>query len=645
MTRQGIRMAGTLPTTSTPLPSWSQLNFSRNCTAYGQWLSAFISPNTWNRADSLGGSIPLSIELFNSALPEGWVYTSNQSGTPTNWTLGVSTAAEQQYFGDVLKWFTTHLYSTYNATEGQWYVDIDFVDNVVWDPADKCPNAFCKAIAFTGNADISGIGIIVSYYIEAALTTLYLVVFTTWRAKKWMARKRQMKTKEKGGTGDPESVASPASSTSHRNQPGFFRRALNRLFDALRGSLDSLHMTATLFAFAVLTAAIVMAAKHAQDHRRHPVDFQNLPSGNALYDSALGLLVGLYSVFPVVTLYALLPQQAEVATPHSHLSHRGGRAGMRRGVLVILWGLAAALVYITPSSELDYEFQGHISAGHSGEDSDYASALYACDQRGGRMYWQVLRALKFIVIGVPMLWAIITGALYLLTLKWTLKSMPKTQTQTRRPSRRTAARNAWRHFFAWINCAIMWSILGCLIHLRQDIIDVADGLDSENSWAFGQILSIASWGPVGVDFAFLLLFGIEDGLGGRLPLDFTIRQVNGNSRSQLPSSPSSSDPHISIVDSSKTNSSEEMPAMVDDNAEAHSIARVSTISRRTPDHAVQDPSPSPALSKTSTIHSTSHSTGVPGAIRVSSYDVPVDKPGQGGDQDGDQDGNQDGGHA
>lgn len=553
-------------TTLTPFPSWSQLNFSRNCTAYGQWLSTLIAPNTWNKADTLSGSITTSIELFNSAIPDGWVFTSNASGTPTNFTLDAPTVYDTEYFGDVLQWFTTHLYSAYNATEGQWYADADFVNNAVWDPADKCPNEFCKAIAFTGNADLSGIGVIISYYIESSLATLYLVVFTAWRIKKWMKRQRKQSVPDKQKA-DAESVA------PRRSQPGLFRRALGRLFDALRGSLDSFHMTTTVFAFAVLVAAIIMAAKHAQDHRRHPVDFQNLPSGSALYDSALGLLVGLYSVFPVVTLYALLPQQDEVMAPKTQLHDRGGRTDMRRGVLVILWALAAALVYITPSSELDYEFQGYSYVDGNGDTSDFADALYACDQRGGRKYWRVLSALKYLVIGVPLLWAIITGALYLLTLKWSLKSLPKTQPtpQPATPSRRPTARNAWRHLVAWFNCAIMWTILGCLTSLRQDIVEVADGLDSESNWAFGQILSIATWGPVAVDFAFLIIFGIEDGLGGRLPLDFTIRQLPGGSTSpspdtppspSIPSSPSmppSPGPYTANASHSKTDNSQGLP--------------------------------------------------------------------------------------
>lgn len=524
------------------IPDWPQLDFARNCSAYGQWLAAFVAPNPWNPEEALGGSIPLTILLVSHALPPGWVFNETFGGDGGNWSQTIQSPAGTAYFGDVMQWLTSHMYKTYNETDDQWYADPAFVDNVIWTPADKCPREFCKAIAFTGNADLSGIGVIISYYIEASLTTLYLIIFTAWRIKRFVRERRAAGSL----TGDVPIERSEARNSKPR---GRLLRWAHRLFDALRGSLDSFLMAAGVLGVAILVAALVMEASHTNEHRHHPVNAQNIPSGHALYDSALGLLAGLYAVFPPVVLYALLPQEKE---PHQHhhdhtKERRGRRTWLRRAVLIVLWGLAAAVVFCDPRSELDYEYQGRIDPddGDVADNDNFASVLYACDQRGGRTYWLMLEALKYLIIGVPVLWLVLTLGVYLAT-GWRPGQAeartagedtkraggekgavvdPRAEGEEKKSLFQRVGRPVWRHFVAWVACLIMWTILLSLTEMRQNIIDIADGLDNENEWAIGQVLAIATWGPVAVDFGFLLIFGIEAGLGGRLPLDFTIRQV------------------------------------------------------------------------------------------------------------------------
>ncbi|KAL1900970.1 hypothetical protein Sste5346_002032 [Sporothrix stenoceras] len=523
------------------IPDWSQLNFARNCSAYGEWLAAFVAPNPWNPEEALGGSIPLTVLLVSNALPPGWTFNESFGGDGGNWSQTIESPAGTAYFGDVMQWFTSKLYNTYNATDGQWYADPSFVDNVIWTPADQCPREFCKAIAFTGNADLSGIGVVISYYIEASLTTLYLIIFTAWRIKRFVRERRAA-----GNLMDK----APIERSGAPKPRGRLMRAAHRLFDALRGSLDSFLMAAGVLGVAILVAALVMEASHTNEHRHHPVNAQNIPSGNALYDSALGLLAGLYAVFPPVVLYALLPQEKELHQHrHEHpdqiKERKGRRTWLRRAVLIVLWGLAAAVVFCDPRSELDYEYQGRIDPddGDVADNDNFASVLYACDQRGGRTYWLILESLKYLIIGVPVLWLVLTLGVYLAT-GWRpgraratgegdvlvgdekrVAGEDANEGEAPRSLWQRIGRPVWRHFVAWVACLIMWTILLSLTEMRQNIIDVAGGLDTENEWAIGQVLAIATWGPVAVDFGFLLIFGIEAGLGGRLPLDFTIQQV------------------------------------------------------------------------------------------------------------------------
>ncbi|ERT01666.1 hypothetical protein HMPREF1624_02918 [Sporothrix schenckii ATCC 58251] len=431
------------------------------------------------------------------------------------------------------------------------------------------PARVCKAIAFTGNADLVGIGVVISYYIEASLTTLYLLVFTAWRIKRFVREQRQGRRRRCAGAlaVEQSKVTQNPRGQGRGRERGRLARAGHRCFDALRGSLDGFLMAAGVLAIAILVAALVVEAFHTNERRRHPVNSQNVPSGHVLYDSALGLLVGLFAVFPPVVLYALLLQEDEWPRLHHHHHHhrKGRRTWLRRAVLVVLWALAAAVVFLDPPSELDFAYQGRVA----NSDDNFAAVLYACDQRGGLAYWQALEALKYLVIGVPVLWLAMTLGVYVLTgwrpwRPWRaargrgradedgrlekqaaseeIESKDgravgeEKETKIGRPAgddqRSLLARigrSVWRHMVAWLACLIMWTLLLYLTELRHNIVDVTDGLDMENKWAIGQVLAIATWGPVAVDFGFLLIFGIEAGLGSRLPLDFAIRQVGSTS--------------------------------------------------------------------------------------------------------------------
>ncbi|CAK7271196.1 hypothetical protein SEPCBS119000_004477 [Sporothrix epigloea] len=591
-----------MATGSNVFPGWDQLDFARNCSAYGHWLAAFIAPHPWTPEEALGGSIPFSIAFMTSALPPGWVFNGSSlgGGAALNATEVVRSPAGTAYFGSVMQWFTAHMYTTYNATDDMWYMDPEFADRVVWEPAYRCGREFCKAIAFTGNADLSGIGIVIAYYIEASVTSLYLIVFTGWRIRRFLNKKKRDRARragpmqEKGTTGIPVPTR------------GRVWRVGHRLFDSLRGTFDSFFTAAAVLALAILVAVIVMETTHIHENHRHPVDAQNIPSEHALYDSALGLLVGLYAIFPVVVLYSVWPQESELAEtgeqlqppyrehiqklasgdifsiraaplPPEHKPRRGRRTWLRRGVLVVLWGFAAAIVFLDPRSELDDAYRGIITDDEVAESDSFAVALYACDQRGGRSYWLVLQALQYLVIGVPALWLLLTGVVYFVTGRRGRANNGAHVAQSRGgggldPIQRLG-RPLWRHAVAWMSAAIMWVILLCLTELRQNIMDVSDGLGKEGNWEVGQVLAIAAWGPPAVDFMFLLIFGIEAGLGGRLPYDFIIRHVTASPKLRIPEG----GPGDNKASDSSENVSRQGPLPVQTHSEAQTQASAASV--------------------------------------------------------------------
>jgi len=130
----------------TNFPLWEEMDFSRNCTIFGNWLSSFLMPNPWDPRETMGASFSLSIDFFISA-------------TPDNFTLSVDPDEQQAQLLEINEWFTYNMYNYLDETDGYWYLSDQFIDAAVWTPLDYCPAEYCKALGYTGNADLTGIGV------------------------------------------------------------------------------------------------------------------------------------------------------------------------------------------------------------------------------------------------------------------------------------------------------------------------------------------------------------------------------------------------------------------------------------------------------------------------------------------------------
>lgn len=121
--------------------TWEQLNFTNNCTAWGQWLGAMLQPDSWDPKHTRGMSVELSMNLFSTAMPDGYRTT----------------------FAEVAKWFAYNVYHTpYPEDSPQptyWLFSSNFNETVVYGPKEVCQAEFCKAVGYTGNQDLCGIGV------------------------------------------------------------------------------------------------------------------------------------------------------------------------------------------------------------------------------------------------------------------------------------------------------------------------------------------------------------------------------------------------------------------------------------------------------------------------------------------------------
>lgn len=130
---------------------WEDLNFAADCQAWGNWFATFIMPNPWSPAESLDGSLAMSLKLMQSAV--------NPLLLTAAMTMNVT---EAELAGETLGWWAYQVYDTVVLQDdGTYMIDLEskFVENVVKAPSRKCPDDLCKAFGYSGNNDITGIGV------------------------------------------------------------------------------------------------------------------------------------------------------------------------------------------------------------------------------------------------------------------------------------------------------------------------------------------------------------------------------------------------------------------------------------------------------------------------------------------------------
>jgi hypothetical protein len=296
----------------------------------------------------------------------------------------------------------------------------------------------------------------------------------------WGIRQRRRAGKLKRSEAFPKQTYEDVdSNTALPTKPTLGQRSI----DSFRGTLATFLTTALLISLVSLSAALKTAISR-QGARWGNFGNQILPFyDSAWYDIILSLLAASFSVFPVLLLYALMGQRKRRTSKRDN-----HRLWLRRGVLLLMWVLAMAEVYLAPRAELDYD-QRH--------DPNQQANIDPCYHRGGTRYWQSIKAAQVLVVGVPLLWLLLTG--FVLTGFWIPGVVDRSWVRK--------WRSVWRMAVAWINMLLMWGLLVYFTILRSNIIETADGLDKGNKWTFGQFLALATWAPIVVEFFYIFICG------------------------------------------------------------------------------------------------------------------------------------------
>lgn len=346
---------------------------------------------------------------------------------------------------------------------------------------------------------------------QAVLATLYLLAFTI------ACTRNVFTTKEPKHLGRQLLDESYNGALSRRKpSPNLSQRTI----DAFRGSLDAFLASCMLMSVAMLCAAITLAVEGTKE-RRTPMWEQVLPYGDSsVYNMVLSVIAAGFSVFPVIVVYLLISRRdrggvgMQEGLPVPRLLNKGGhrtgssvghRAWIRRVAIFIIWVLITVEVFLSPRGNMDYDDR---------HDAEKEAGLNVCSKRGGVRYWQTMKAAQWLVIGAPLLWMVVTA---FLATGFGVPGLAGSRLVR-------AVRSVWDLAIAWLNMLLAWGLLAYFTVLRHKIIDTAEEVDSGNEWGFGQILALATWMPVVLEFLYIFIceFPVS------LPPPYRSRPLPGN---------------------------------------------------------------------------------------------------------------------
>lgn len=134
-------------------------NFTKDCNVWGDWLSATMTPDAWNKGPRLllGANMKKNFDLLVTALPPEWDEKKPTYCQAMGWWINIESSdfdASHCGFQNV---------ETYQPEPGNctiyWKNKVLLNEMAVMMPADQCPDQLCKAIARTGNPDLIGVGV------------------------------------------------------------------------------------------------------------------------------------------------------------------------------------------------------------------------------------------------------------------------------------------------------------------------------------------------------------------------------------------------------------------------------------------------------------------------------------------------------
>lgn len=364
-----------------------------------------------------------------------------------------------------------------------WYIDMGYwgkvgsetyIPKMLLFSINDCGDAICGKLKWAGDQDITGVGMMISYYLAVILVTIYFVMLLLAR---WSRVQRRA---EKGG---------------------WTFRILASFTETTNTFLDS----ALIFAIAMLAAAAYRYASYI----RNPGQSQ---SAYALFGS---VFMSTFSVFPAVVLQSLA---------------RGLRRHHVRQLLwVCVFGLTVAvdILYRKEYRNESWFDPTKPTWSETRVASQYSDQVWlaTCDPRDTRLSLERLLTGAHVILGVnAFCWL-----LYLLSRPIRRLMTKSHRDQIRGHTKRSKIYQFFvRHgnklwvFNAIVSLLVSWALLGDFHTYREEVSKIAEEQNEDLQWTFGQVLALSTWAPIFIEIAIVLIYGPEHGLSSRLTKQYQV---------------------------------------------------------------------------------------------------------------------------
>ncbi|KAI9168004.1 hypothetical protein HJFPF1_04148 [Paramyrothecium foliicola] len=408
----------------------------RNCTLGSSWAAAALRLIHENRTIQ---DVPLllTVEYLRAAIPQNWTHPPRT--------------------GDILAWYAVHRDFDDPKVEEFWDKMIEF-------PLEECNTAICAQLDWTGDPEISGEGMMISYYIVAIMSLIWFIAIN---------------------------VGELSYLKNHR-----IRR--KRAAKVLRGFQEA--------SYDFLDAALVFsAAMHLATITRYARVVANEERTYSAYSLLGSVFMSTFTIFPALVLQTVTDRLR------------------KHWLRIILWFVIIASSIIT---EVFYVIVGKrdhwgwfTHEYYSNRPIHFRELVWqrVCEGNENRERMMHLLSFGHVWLGLNLIWWI-----------WYVIAsvVPNDWKDKRRGGR-------WYDFFkstqkiliitnGCICVLTMFAFLG-LYHYYTNHVSEMAGLDmaKDGTWTFGQVLALATWVPVIVQFISISLFG-KKGLNARLSARYEV---------------------------------------------------------------------------------------------------------------------------
>jgi hypothetical protein len=298
----------------------------------------------------------------------------------------------------------------------------------------------------------------IAYIIEAALVSLFLVAMGLQHLKSRLYQER---------SGSKQSVG--------------YISAAARVLDAFRGSIANFWSSAAVLSLTMLIVSLRITSRARINADRTLLAWR---SGSAVsaYDIQLATIVSCFSLFPVLILGLLIKNR-----------------GPRRWLVGIIHVILYLLVLV----------QIRLAISHSAESTIKSSLGAACNPSTvDRMFRKYGSPVFYVILAVPVSLVVLLAAAAVLFRVCRSGS----ENQAEQTKAWQLVTNLLRLYgdslraFTSVACfVLMWASIGLLLSMRSFIIENVGHNDPALEWTFGQFLALATWIPLGVEWAYILI--------------------------------------------------------------------------------------------------------------------------------------------